>query len=78
MGAAPGAGGNAEPFAEETGQVDLGREAAFGGDAAQGKPACMTIAEYLRLADSIDFDGEVVDYAPDGRIVLLPARADRP
>ena len=43
---------------------------------AEGKPACMTIAEYLRLADSIDFDGEVVDYGPDGRIVLLPARAD--
>lgn len=45
---------------------------------AEGKPACMTIAEYLRLADSIDFDGEVVDYGPDGRVVLLPARADRP
>ncbi len=37
---------------------------------AEGKPSCMTISDYLRLADSIDFDGEVVDYDADGRIVL--------
>ena len=37
---------------------------------AEEKPSCMTIPDYLRLADSIDFDGEVVDYDADGRIVL--------
>ena len=39
---------------------------------AEGKPSCMTVAEYLRVADSIDFDGEVVSYGDDGRIVVGP------
>jgi hypothetical protein len=39
---------------------------------AESKPPCATIAEYLRLADSITFDGEVVSYGEDGRIVLSP------
>ena len=39
---------------------------------AESKPPCATIADYLRLADSITFDGEVVSYGEDGRIVLSP------
>ena len=37
---------------------------------ADYKPVCPTIADYVRLADSIDFDKEVVAYGEDGRITI--------
>ena len=41
---------------------------------AEGKPNCMTVAEYLRIAGSIDFDGEVVTYGDNGRIEIAFGR----
>ena len=37
---------------------------------ADYKPACPTIADYIRLADSIDFDKEVVSYGENGKITI--------
>ena len=37
---------------------------------AECKPPFATIADYLRQADAINFNGEVVSYGEDGRIVL--------
>ena len=37
---------------------------------AECKPPFATIADYLRQADAINFDGEVVSYGEDGHIVL--------
>ena len=37
---------------------------------ADYKPLFATIADYLRQADAINFDGEVVSYGDDGRVVL--------
>ena len=37
---------------------------------ADYKPVCPTIADYIRLADSIDFDKEVVSYGENGKITI--------
>ena len=37
---------------------------------ADYKPVCPTIADYIRLADSVDFDKEVVSYGENGRISI--------
>ncbi len=37
---------------------------------AEYKPQCPTIADYIRLADSIDFDKEVVSYGENGSVSI--------
>ncbi len=37
---------------------------------ADYKPICPTIADYIRLADSVDFDEEVVSYGENGKITI--------
>ena len=37
---------------------------------ADAAPHCRTIADYLHLADSINFDGEAVAYGDDGRVTI--------
>ncbi len=37
---------------------------------AEYKPQCPTIADYIRLADSVDFDKEVVAYGENGAVTI--------
>ena len=37
---------------------------------AEARPPCRTIADYLHLADTINFDGEVVSYGEHGRVEI--------